>query len=254
MSFPASIMTRCSRPGNFSYLDTQLIRLGGPNFEHLPVNRPAAPVHHNQRDGYHRVMIDQSPTSYAPNSLGGGCPALSSWAEGGYVHRAERVDGHKIRTRSDSFRDFYSQARMFYRSLSDWEREHLVQAARFELGKVKHRHVRERVVAHFGVIDMELGRRVANLLGLPAPSGEPPADVDCGRVHTGDVPASPAVSQTSLPGGSIATRKVAVLVADGYDGPTAEAAVRQLVGSGVVCVPVASLAGQDPGQRGRWRR
>ena len=90
---------------NFSYLDTQLIRLGGPNFAQLPVNRPVAPVHHHQRDGYRQHRIDRGTAAYFPNSLGRGCPALSGLEEGGYVHYAERVEGRKVRERSESFKD-----------------------------------------------------------------------------------------------------------------------------------------------------
>lgn len=228
---------------NFSYLDTQLIRLGGPNFEHLPINRPVTPVTNNQRDGYHRTQIDRSRTSYSPNSLGGGCPALADWSEGGYVHLQERVDGQKVRTRSESFRDHYSQARMFWLGLTDWERDHLVAAGVFELGKCKQRHVKERVVEHFGVVHPELGRRVAAGLGLPPPSGRPPEGVKTGRLPSEDVTGSPAVSQSARAGdGSIRTRKVAVLVADGYEGQVVEV-VRRLTEAGAVCVPLSTVAG-----------
>lgn len=150
----------------FSYLDTQLIRLGGPNFAEIPINRPV----NNQRDGYMRQTINKGRVSYFPNSLGGGCPMMAPEQMGGYVHYAEKVDGHKIRARSQSFQDQFSQARLFWKSLTPPEQEHLVEAAHFELGKVETMAVRERVVEWFNEIDHELATRVAAGIGVAAPS------------------------------------------------------------------------------------
>jgi catalase len=192
---------------NFSYLDTQLLRLGGPNFAQIPVNRPVAEVHHHQRDGFGQQRIDTSPVSYHKNSLGGGCPALASFADGGYRHFAERVDGEKIRRRSPSFEDHFSQARLFWNSMSDWEREHIVDAFRFELGKVDHDHIREGVVGHLAHVDADLAARVAAGIGVEVPGVEGAEDHE---------ERSPALSQDDQQGG-VATRKIAVLAADGVD-------------------------------------
>jgi catalase len=191
---------------NFSYLDTQLIRLGGPNFAQLPVNRPLADVRHNQQDGYGQHMIPQGRSSYFKNSLGGGCPALAD--EDVFRHYTEKVDGHKIRQRAKSFKDFYSQARMFWKSMSAVEAKHIVAAFAFELGKVETPEIRSRVVDQLNLVDHGLATQVAGKLGLPEPAEEPVDD---------KMPASPALSQLNTATDSIETRKIAVLAADGID-------------------------------------
>jgi catalase len=200
----------------FSYLDTQLIRLGGPNFPQLPVNRPIAPVHNHQVDGYHQTEITTSRATYHPNSLGGGCPALAD--DGAYVHYAEHVAGNKIRKRSESFADHFSQATLFWNSMSDWEREHIVAAFRFELGKVEHRHIREGVVTHLNQVDHDLAVMVAEGVGVEPP--ERPVSENQGR-------RSPALSQANT-AHSPATRKIAILVADGVDADDVEMAWAEL--------------------------
>ncbi|WP_328504502.1 catalase [Streptomyces sp. NBC_00457] len=195
---------------NFSYLDTQLIRLGGPNFAQIPVNRPIVDVRTNQRDGFHQGQI-HSGTSYSPNSLSGGCPVLAGAADpSAYSHLQERVDGNKIRKRSESFKDHYTQAALFFLSMSDWERQHVIDAFRFELGKVGSTQVRARTVEQLGHVHHGLAAAVAEGIGV-----EPPEKEDTPQPEP-----SPALSMTSdkLRGdGSIRTRQVAVLVADGVD-------------------------------------
>jgi catalase len=221
---------------NFSYLDTQLIRLGGPNFAQLPVNRPVAQVHHHQRDGYAQHRIDVSPVSYHPNSIAGGCPALASFDEGAYRHYTERVDGTTIRKRSESFKDHYSQATLFWNSMSDWERHHLAEAFQFELGKLERPEIRERVVSHLAHIDGELAATVAAGLGLAAPEE---AASNHGR-------SSPALSQTGQPE-SVATRKVAVLAADGVDAGPLQEVLDALREQGAICEVLAPHAGSLEG-------
>ncbi len=218
---------------NFSYLDTQLIRLGGPNFSQLPVNRPVAEVHHHQRDGYGQHRIDQSHVSYHPNSLGGGCPALAGPDAGAYSHYAERVDGQKIRRRSPSFEDHYSQATLFFNSMSPWEREHIIDAFSFELGKVETLAVRERVVEHLAHVDHELASQVAGNVGVAAPAEAQP---NHGRT-------SAALSQADQPR-SVATRHIAVLVADGVDAATLAPVLEALRGQGAVCELLAPHDGE----------
>ncbi len=127
----------------FSYTDTQLKRLGGPNFHEIPINRSVAPVHNNQRDGHMRQEINKGQTSYSPNTHCQGCPFQAGQDMGGFTSYAERVDGQKIRARSKSFIDHYSQALLFWNSQTDTEKTHIVKALRFELGKVKMEDIRE---------------------------------------------------------------------------------------------------------------
>jgi catalase len=222
---------------NFSYLDTQLIRLGGPNFSQLPVNRPVAPVTNNQRDGYGQHRVHRAQASYFPNSLNpGGCPVTADPAHGGYVHHQERVDGATVRRRSPSFADHYSQATLFWNSMSGWEREHIIAAYRFELGKVEHRHIRERTVDRLNHIDHGLATAVAEGIGVPAPAA---ADTNHGR-------SSPALSMANpanAPADTIATRRIAVLAADGVDAAALRPVLDDLTGRGAVCEVVGPRDG-----------
>ncbi|MEU2272979.1 catalase [Streptomyces olindensis] len=225
---------------NFSYLDTQLIRLGGPNFSQLPVNRPVAPVRNNQRDGYHQSAI-HSGTNYFPNSLGGGCPAHAGAGAGAYTHYAERVDGHKIRRRSPSFQDHYSQPAMFWNSMADWEKQHIVEAFRFELGKVGAMTVRARTVEHLARVDGELAAQVARGVGVPPPAG----------AETPGKQVSPALSLESLRGdGSIRTRQIAVLVTDGVDAEQITSVRERLAAEGAIVEALAPADGTITGSDG----
>ncbi|MDT9695421.1 catalase [Streptomyces sp. P17] len=238
---------------NFSYLDTQLIRLGGPNFAQLPVNRPVAPVRTNQRDGYGQSAI-HSGTNYFPNSLGGGCPAHAG-VDGsaftlphtrpdsrGGTPFAERVDGAKIRRRSPSFQDHYSQPALFWHSMADWEREHIVAAFRFELGKVGTMAVRTRTVEQLAKVNGELASEVARGIGVPEPSGATEA--------TNKV-LSPALSLESLRGdGSVRTRRIAALVTDGVDADQLTSLRESLTAEGAVVEALAPTDGTVAGANG----
>jgi len=225
---------------NFSYLDTQLIRLGGPNFAQIPVNRPIADVHHNQRDGYGQQQIHKGRTSYFKNSISGGCPALADADV--FRHYTERVDGEKIRKRSESFREFYSQATLFWNSMSDVEREHIVSAFRFELGKVVDKEIRARTVTELNHVDHELATRVAAGIGVTPPAAA--TTPNHGRT-------SPALSQLNAPMNKIDTRKVAVLVADGTDAVGARRLVDELTKKGAIVELLAPAEGElRPGSSG----
>jgi catalase len=215
----------------FSYLDTQLIRLGGPNFAQIPINRSINEVHTNQREGYGQHRIDRGRASYSPNSLGG--TTIATVEEGAYRHYAERVEGHKIRDRSGSFRDFYSQATLFWNSMSDWEQQHIVDAFRFELGKVDHMHVRERMVANLNHVDHDLAVAVAEGIGV-----EPPAQAEVENHGK----SSPALTQADQPS-SVATRKVAVLAGDGVDAASLRPVLDHLTELGATCEIVAPTDG-----------
>jgi catalase len=229
----------------FSYLDTQLTRLGGPNFHELPINRPVAPVHNNQRDGFMRHTLNTSQTSYEPNSLGGGCPFQAGVARGGYASVGVRVEGHKIRARSASFGDHFSQARLFWRSQTPPEQEHLIRALRFELGKVQAEPVRQRMVDLLTNVDRELATQVALGIGVAPPAGFEEAN---GRLRQawaqygvtsipGDelaagVEQAPELSMLGGPRDTVASRQVAVLAAGGVDGDQLAAVTAALAGAG----------------------
>jgi len=191
----------------FSYLDTQLTRLGGPNFTQLPINCPHAAVNDNLRDGMHQSAIHQGQAPYLPNTVDGGQPAPATEAEGGYVHLPREVTGPKVRANPASFDDHFSQATLFWKSMSDVEKVHIVEAFTFELGKCYEQPIRERTLGVLAQVDAELCAAVAAGLGLPAPSGTPATDVT----------PSPALSQIPAAPGPVTGRIVGVVAAPGAD-------------------------------------
>lgn len=212
----------------FSYTDTQLIRLGGPNFHEIPINRPVVPVHNNQRDGFMRQQINKGRTSYHPNSLGGGCPFQAGAMKGGFTSYTEKIDAKKVRERSRSFFDHFSQAKLFFNSQSEPEKQHIVDAFSFELGKVETKEIRERMLTIIAQVDEGLATQVAYNLGLHVlPPGEVinhsiPADGNPADyqpvMKEGSLDKSAALSMAYTVKESIKTRQVAMLVADGVNG------------------------------------
>ncbi|MBB5802311.1 catalase [Saccharothrix ecbatanensis] len=171
----------------FSYLDTQITRLGGPNFAQIPINRPHAPVNDMLRDGFHQHAVQSGVAPYKPNTLDGGCPFMAGADVGAYVEVAQPVaQSVKQREAPASFADHFTQPRLFYRSLSPVEREHVVRAFTFELGKCYEQSIRERALRILANVDAELCAQVADGLGLPAPEATKPV---------GEVTPSPALSQ-----------------------------------------------------------
>ncbi|MTI94187.1 MAG: catalase [Firmicutes bacterium] len=225
----------------FSYMDTQLIRLGGPNFHEIPINRPLAPVHNNQRDGYHRMTIDRGKVSYAPNSLQQNAPTPAPEAQGGYVHYAEKVDGKKIRARSQSFMDHFSQATLFWNSMSEPEKKHIIDAFHFEVGKVKDKCIREQIVHLFNNVDGELAKQIAQGIGVKPPS-QPGG--------TGVSDNSPAVSQLNTPM-SAATRRVAILADNGFNYQEVSQVMDQLRAADVVVELVSKHQGMLSSEDGQ---
>jgi catalase len=248
----------------FSYLDTQLIRLGGPNFHEIPINRPIAPLHNNQRDGYMRQTVNRGQTSYEPNSLRGGCPFQAGSDMSGFSSYAERIDARKIRERSDSFMDHFSQATLFFNSQTQPEQNHIINALRFELGKVETPHIRERMLYLLAQVDKTLADKVAGGLGLkvPAKLDKPmnqsiPADTDPKKVQpkrrTQAIESSPAlriVDNPNFPKDSIKTRKIAFLVADGVDDADVAEMKQALLTAGAVAMTVAPRLGTLTGTDG----
>jgi len=237
----------------FSYLDTQITRLGGPNFAELPINRPIAPVHNNQHDGFARQTMNVGVANYLPNSLGKGFPKPATEKEGGYAHYAERIDGQTIRNRSDSFKDHFSQARLFLNSLSAVERGHVTDALSFELGHCERVPVRERVVnAILANIDAELAAAVASAIGVTVTSSAKAPTMRTGRKEEPLV-TSPALSMVRGAHDSIRTRRIALLAAPGCNGGSLAAMKRALEKEGATVEivstalgTVASVDGKDP--------
>ncbi|WP_306673923.1 catalase [Tahibacter caeni] len=214
-----------------SYVDTQLLRLGGPNFHEIPINAPVAPVHNNQRDGLHRRAIHRGRVSYEPNSLGGGCPFQAGRA--GFVSFPEPVQQDEVRGKPEKFAEHYRQATLFYRSQSPVEQAHIAAAFRFELSKVTVPAVRERMIAMLRNVDDDLARRVAGGLGMALPEPMPP--VTPPPAGEPEVTRSPALSLLARPGETgVRTRKVAILVADGVNGAIVTTLQRVLFEAGAV--------------------
>lgn len=153
----------------FSYTDTQLSRLGGPNFHQIPINKPVCPFHNNQRDGMHQMAIHRGQTSYHRNGLNANQPEPVPVEQGGFEHYQEKVDGRKIRGRSESFLDFYSQAKLFYNSQAPYEQQHIKDAFSFELGKCHTDLVKNNAVALLNRIDRNLAQEVAENIGAILP-------------------------------------------------------------------------------------
>jgi catalase len=191
-----------------SYHDTQLHRLGSPNFVHLPINRPVCPFSNNNQDGRMQMDIKTSRVNYSPNSLGDNLPAPVAPEDGGAVTYPERVEGHKVRERSPSFGEHFAQATLFWNSLSKGEKDRLVEAAHFELGKVPQMEVKQRMLDRFNQVDHELAQRVALGLGMSAPTA---------AVTENHGQKSAALSQENTTK-TAKGRKVAILAANGVDG------------------------------------
>ncbi|MCX2574893.1 catalase [Pedobacter sandarakinus] len=239
----------------FSYTDTQLIRLGGPNFHEIPINRSVAPVHNNQRDGYMRQTINRGKTSYGPNAIAANDPQQVSEAEGGFVSYNERIDAKKIRARSRSFFDHFSQASLFFNSQSEPEKNHIVDALSFELGKVKMVDIRERMLAVLVQIDTDLANKVAAALGLSIPeiplealNNSIPADGDreayASTNPKSTLEKSAALSMADTIKDSIKTRKIAILAANGVDEVSLSAVKDSLVAEGAVVHIIAPMLGE----------
>ncbi len=212
-----------------SYFDTQLLRLGGPNFHEIPINSSVVEVHNNQRDGFHRQAIHRGRVSYEPNSLAGGCPFQAG--PDGYTSFPEPIADDKVRGKPEKFAEHYAQATLFWESQTAPEQDHIIRAFRFELTKVQVPAIRERTVAMLRNVSDDLAKAVATGIGMPLPrpmrrAAEP---VDA------EVETSPALSLTARPGdGSIAGRKVAILVSPGVDGSSVESVRTTLADRGAV--------------------
>ncbi|MDR2686384.1 MAG: catalase [Oscillospiraceae bacterium] len=217
----------------FSYLDTQLTRLGGPNSHQIPVNRPLVAVNNNQRDGIHQMNLDEGQTAHSPNALNKNEPHPARDRESYFTHRAENLGGSVVRERSPSFGDHFSQPAMFWNSMSAFERKHIVDAFRFELGKCMNKDTRQHLVDLLGHIDTQLAKAVGEGLGL-APAKATPAKPD--------PLASQALSMEQTVK-SPRTRKAAILVAPGFDRAQLDATAKALCGAGAQYEVVSAALG-----------
>ena len=221
-----------------SYVDTQLTRLGGPNFHEIPINAPVAQVHNNQRDGFHRQAIHRGRVNYEPNSLGGGCPFQAGMT--GFRSFPERQEEDKVRGNPVLFADHYSQARLFWLSQSLAEQAHIIAAFRFELSRVQIVGVRQRVVALLANVDSVLAESVARGLGLEMPPPLPLAS----PLPMPEYEPSPPLSLLSRPGNTgIQTRRVAILVGPGVNITSARFIYTALLNKGAVPRYVGSRLG-----------
>jgi catalase len=253
----------------FSYLDTQLIRLGGPNFTQIPINRPLTDVFNNQREGWHQHRVDSGRVNYSPNSLADGAPRDQQRGAGGFHSFPEQLAGQKVRERGDSFRDHFSQATLFWNSMTEPEQEHIVLALRFELGHVVNREVRERMVDLLTNVDLDLAARAAEGIGVAPPASSNGTSALAGanerlragweRFGTTSLPGerreagidrSPALSMLGQGRGMIESRKVAVLLADGVDTATVAALRAALQQRGALAEVIAPRLGTVRGASG----
>ncbi len=220
----------------FSYLDTQLSRLGSPNFHQIPINAPKCPFANYQRDGHMQMTQPVGRVSYEPNSLAPEAPRETP--DAGFRSHATAEAGEKCRIRAESFADHYSQARMFYLSQTAIEQAHLASALVFELSKVEHLHIRETMVGHLRHIDADLAKRVADGLGMaklpPAPAAAAPVI---------EMPPSPALQIIGKMLDTLEGRAVGVLVADGSDGAAVAALSAAAQAAGAMVKIIAPKVG-----------
>ena len=221
----------------FSYLDTQLTRLGGPNFNQLPINRPQSPVNDMLRDGMHQTAVHEGIAPYQPNSLDGGVPFTTGSTGAGFIEVPQPVTGTKMRGNPASFGDHFSQPRLFWLSLSDVEQRHLVEAFTFELSKCFEKPIRQRQLGVLANVDPDLVARVAAGLGMPVPDAEfEPAEVE----------PSPALSQLGQ-NWPTAGRVIGLLAGPGSTLADVAAVQSALNGAGMTCLVIAPVGGEFEG-------
>ncbi len=222
---------------NFSYLDTQLKRLGGPNFTHIPVNAPKCPFHHFQQDGHMAMRNPKGRVNYEPNGWSEGGPRAD--AEAGFRSLAVQETGEKRRIRAETFADHYSQARQFYRSQTPIEQQHIADAIIFELSKVETPPIRTRIVGHLLNIDTTLAQAVADGLGLM----QMPDPTEPARTPIDDLAPSPKLSILENGPDSFKGRKLGILVSDGADDAGLEALMTAAEAVGAIVELVAPRVG-----------
>ncbi|KZD03456.1 catalase [Oceanibaculum pacificum] len=232
---------------NFSYLDTQLKRLGSTNFTHLPINAPKCPFHHFQQDGHMAFHNPKGRANYEPNSWGGEQGGPRESPEKGFASYPEEMDGPKLRIRAESFADHYSQARQFYRSQTEVEQAHIASALIFELSKVETLAIRARMVAHLLNIDDALANAVAEGLRLR----EMPKPADAAQ-PTKDLEKSSALSILLNGPDSFKGRKIGALISDGVDAALLKGLEKAVEAEGAMLTLVAPMVGGVEASDGSW--
>jgi catalase len=229
----------------FSYTDTQLSRLGGPNFHELPINKSVCPFHNFQRDGMHRQTIARGHVAYEPHSLNDGKEFRIDGGSAGFQSFPEEIETPKLRRRSPSFDDHFTQARLFFNSQSAAEKEHIIAAFRFELSKVTAPTIRQRMVDNLAHVDEKLARRVAEPLGIGAPDPKAAAGRAGFREHRMKLPIeeSAALRMVDSGDGSIKTRQIAILATDGIDSASLKPIREALEQAGAQCKVVGPRLG-----------
>jgi catalase len=219
---------------NFSYLDTQIKRLGGPNFTHIPINAPKCPMHHFQQDGHMAIYNPKGRANYEPNSWGPTHGGPREDQARGFATFAEVADGTKQRVRSETFSDHYSQARQFFVSQTLIEQKHIGDALVFELSKVERPDIRSRTLSHLRNVDEGLAAAVADGLGIPLPDQAPVA-----RAPITDLPPSEKLSIVLNGPSSFQGRKLGILLTEGADANLFAALVKAVEKEGAVYEVIA---------------
>lgn len=239
----------------FSYMDTQNYRLGGANFHELPINKSINGKYNNQKDGTAQQHILKGNVSYFPNSLANGCPyhAMLKGEQGFMSHEETVAEPLKVRRRTTSFADHFTQAKLFFHSQSPEEQVHIVNAYSFELSKVKREEIKKRELAILNQIDSSLAKKVGDNLGLTPPKTLDPLTIQFAsqnhpgyplKVRKPEVEKSKALSMRVAPGsGTIATRKIACMIATGVDEAAIESLNKEIKKEGAVLVLIADKAG-----------
>ena len=229
----------------FSYTDSQLTRLGGPNFHEIPINRSVCPIHNYQRGGLHRQSINKGRVAYEPNTLANGTELRLDGTADGFHSYPNLLETSKSRRRLPSFNDHYSQATLFWNSQSISEKDHIVAAFRFELSSVEVPEIRQRMVDNLAHVDLKLAARVASSLGINAPDPKAAA----GRIGFRDyridlkVNEDAALSMATRTGVNIKTRKIAILVANGVDAPALRRLMLDMTAAGAICKTIGFQLG-----------
>ncbi|SEM50817.1 catalase [Mesobacillus persicus] len=222
----------------FTYKITQQHRLGGSNYPDLPINRSLCPFHNNQRDSFSRHRIDVDQVNYYQNSIANNTPAPTPPEQGGFVHYPEHVEGPKIKASSESFKDYFSHARLFWNSMSAIEKQHIIEAFSFELGKVESLSIRQQVVDMYANVDQGMASIIADNVGVNPPTGQ----------HVAVTASSPALSQENTPHYPH-TLRVGVLIGHGFNGQEVKSVIETLNQHGVfveiVSDKFATLTGAD---------